>query len=397
MNRHFRIVFCAIIYYLMVSSCSPNHSKGTFGYDLSFLEQHQEVIILKSDNDKSQLIVLPELQGRVITSTSNGLKGDSYGWMHYDLIASGQFEEHYNPFGGEDRFWIGPEGGQYSIFFKNGTEFTFDNWYTPAELDTEPFEVVNQSDFDVSFYKKMELTNYHGYTFDIEVNRTVSIFNKMQIEKDLNINLGKIDYVGYQSKNEIVNSGTQAWSKKTGLLSIWILGMYMPSENTTVILPYKNSLNLNTSYFGTIPDEKLTINDKHVMFKGDGTCRFKLGLPPENMMPYIGSYDAKREMLTIVSYSFDNDSTYVNSAWSMQEEPYKGDVINSYNDGPLENGNQLGPFYELESSSSAKELKPQESIMHIHKTYHFQGEKNDLNVISKQLLGKDLNELKYQQ
>ena len=30
-------------------------------------------------------------------------------------------KEHVNVFGGEDRFWLGPEGGQYSIFFVKGT------------------------------------------------------------------------------------------------------------------------------------------------------------------------------------------------------------------------------------------------------------------------------------
>jgi hypothetical protein len=28
------------------------------------------------------------------------------------------------------------------------------------------------------------------------------------------------------------------------------------------------------------------------MYKGDGTARFKLGLPPQNVVPYVGSYDA---------------------------------------------------------------------------------------------------------
>jgi hypothetical protein len=40
-----------------------------------------------------------------------------------------------------------------------------------------------------------------------------------------------------------------------------------------------------------------------------------------------------------------------------KKEPYKGDVINSYNDGPLEDGSQLGPFYEIEASSPALGLK----------------------------------------
>lgn len=392
MTWYFKILIC-LNCCMLLASCSTEYPKGAFGYDLQFLKEHQEVVLLESNNGDSRLIVLPELQGRVMTSTSNGLSGNSYGWMNYDLLASRKFEEHINTFGGEDRFWMGPEGGQFSIFFKEGTEFIFDDWYTPKEIDTEPFDVVDQNDTAVSFYKKMQLVNYHGYTFDIEVNRTVTILDQNQIAKKLDANLTDIKTVGYQSNNEILNIGTEKWSKETGLLSIWILGMFTPSEKTTVILPYKDSLALNTSYFGDIPPERLTITDTHVMFKGNGTRRFKMGLPPQNVMPYIGSYDADKQVLTIVSYSFESDTTYVNSEWKKQEMPYAGDVINSYNDGPLDNGEQLGPFYELESSSSTRELNPTEAIRHIHQTFHFEGDKMALNKISKKLLNLDLNDL----
>lgn len=392
MKSYVNILLCSACF--LLASCAPKHTEGSFGYDLDFLNQHMEPITLQENNGKSQLIVLSELQGRVMTSTANGLKGNSFGWMHYDLIASGKFEEHINPFGGEDRFWMGPEGGQFSIFFKKGSEFTFENWYTPRELDTEAFDIVSQSHKEVRFFKKMHLVNYHGFEFHIEVNRSVSILGKQQLENDLELQIpDEVDFVAYQSNNEILNAGAQSWNKETGLLSIWILGMFMPSETTTVILPYKDSLALNTSYFGSIPPGRLTITDKHVLYKGDGTYRFKLGLPPQNVKPYMGSFDAGKQMLTIVQYSFFGDSTYVNSLWKLQDFPYAGDVVNSYNDGPLENGNQLGPFYELESSSSSRELEPGESIQHIHKTYHFEGPLEALNEISKQLLGKDLNDL----
>lgn len=369
--------------------------KGTFGYDLDYLKKYQQVITLKENDGNSQIVILPELQGRVMTSTSTGLEGNSYGWMHYDLLASGKFEEHINPFGGEDRFWIGPEGGQYSIFFKKDAEFVFDDWYTPAALDTESFDLVSQSSTEVTFKKEMQLVNYQGFEFDIKVNRTVSIFDKASIEQDLGLTLNdKIDFVAYQSDNEIVNTGSQAWSKETGLLSIWILGMYIPSDNTTVIIPYKNELALNTSYFGEVPAGRLTTTDKHILFKGNGTARFKLGLPPKNVEPYIGSFDADKNMLTIVSYTFDGKPDYVNSEWRYHEEGgYQGDVINSYNDGPLGNGDQLGPFYELESSSHTEALQPGSSIKHLHKTYHFEGDTQSLNVISKAILNKDLTEL----
>ncbi|HEY6978588.1 MAG TPA: DUF6786 family protein, partial [Chitinophagaceae bacterium] len=85
---------------------------------------------------------------------------------------------------------------------------------------------------------------------------------------------------------------------------------------------------------------------------------------------------------------------YVNSKWELQKEPFKGDVVNSYNDGPLQDGSQLGPFYEIESSSPASELKRGEVQEYRQITCHLQGDYNSLRELSKQLLGVELNDLK---
>ena len=89
--------------------------KGTFGYDLDFLEKQGNIIVLSGNDNKAQIIVSPEYQGKVFTSTAEGLEGKSFGWINYDLLESDTILDHMNAFGGEDRLWIGPEGGQFSI------------------------------------------------------------------------------------------------------------------------------------------------------------------------------------------------------------------------------------------------------------------------------------------
>ena len=88
-------------------------------------------------------------------------------------------------------------------------------------------------------------------------------------------------------------------------------------------------------------------------------------------------------MLTLVTYNQPKTHAgYVNSMWELQDEPFKGDVVNSYNDGPAEPGAKpLGPFYELESSSMAAALDPGEKISHVHRTFHLQGSEADLDPI----------------
>ena len=78
----------------------------TFGDDLEFLRQHNDVILLASGN--AQVAVVAAYQGRVMTSTSGGLGGLSFGWLNYEHIAASERVPHINVFGGEDRFWLGP-------------------------------------------------------------------------------------------------------------------------------------------------------------------------------------------------------------------------------------------------------------------------------------------------
>ena len=89
-------------------------------------------------------------------------------------------------------------------------------------------------------------------------------------------------------------------------------------------------------------------------------------------------------MLTLVQYTRPADATsYVNSMWEIQREPYQGDVVNSYNDGPPAPGKPpLGPFYELETSSPALSLAPGEHYTHVHRTFHFVGPEAELDRIA---------------
>lgn len=373
-------------------------TKGSYGYDLAFLKKHTQAIELQ--NGSARVIVSPEYQGRVMTSSADGEQGLSFGWINYDLIASGEILEQINPVGGEERMWLGPEGGQYSIFFKNGDSFDFSNWSTPACLDTEVFDVAEVNQTSAVFTKSVELTNYSDFTFCFDIKRSVDVLNNQLVQNTLNIDYAEqVKVVAYQTVNQLTNTGTNDWQKDSGLLSIWMLGMFNPSAEVTVIVPYKRNVEsdyiVKDDYFGKIPDNRLVEQDGIVFFKGDGKERGKIGIPPQRALPVIGSYDALNKVLTVLKCEIpENNTDYVNSAWELQEHPYKGDAINSYNDGPLEDGSQMGPFYELETSSPALALKRGETASFKQTTVHFKGEENELNAICQKLFKVSLHQVK---
>ena len=56
----------------------------------------------------------------------------------------------------EDRFlWLGPEGGQFGIFFPPTAEFIFDEWLTPAAIDTEVYKVTAHDVADVGTQQRV--------------------------------------------------------------------------------------------------------------------------------------------------------------------------------------------------------------------------------------------------
>ena len=373
-------------------------SKGTYAYDAAFIKKYSSHPV-ELQNENMKVLLSADYQGRVMTTTATGDSGNSYGWINYELIASGKKKKQFNAIGGEERFWLGPEGGQYSIYFKKGDSFNIAHWQVPAVVDTETYDIVQSSKSSVTFSKTAVLTNYSGKTFNLDIKRTIDLLNKNTVEKKLQITIpSNVNYVAYESTNKIKNTGTNEWKKDSGLLSIWLLGMMNPTLQTKVVIPFipgsESKSYITDNYFGKISPDRLLIKDSVLFFRCDGKSRGKLGISPVIAKPVAGSYDFEKDVLTILIPEVHNGEPYVNSKWEIQKEPYKGDVINSYNDGPLADGTQLGPFYEVESSSPVKELKPGDTEEYHQLTCHFQGDYSALKELAKKLLFIDLDEVK---
>ncbi len=392
-----------IVFMTATASPLPGTGAPTFGEDITFLQKHTGIIVLSDASGRARVAVSPAWQGRVMTSTASGEGGPSFGWINRELIASGKTGPHMNAFGGEDRFWMGPEGGQFSIFFAKGAKFEFEDWQTPAAFDTEPFKVASRSATRAAFTSEFPLTNYSGTRFEVAVRREVRLLDASAAWKRLGVEPSQgISLVAYETDNTITNKGKNTWKKETGLLSIWILGMYNPSPSATVVVPIKAGpasdlgVKVTSDYFGSIPPERLVVEDNVVFLSADGRFRSKIGIGPRRSKAVLGSYDADNKVLTIVQFSQPPGVTdYVNSLWKLQDDPYRGDAANSYNDGPPAPGAKpLGPFFEIESSSPAAALAPGKSLTHVHCTMHLSGAEAELDKVARAKLGVSLDGIK---
>lgn len=389
---------------------TPTSGSGPFADDVNFMKEHTPIVLLK-DGDAA-VAIAPDYQGRVMTSTFDRKDGPSFGWINRPVIekglmpveeAKGKLEQHIYIFGGEERFWLGPEGGQYALYFEPGDKFEFSDWKTPAAIDTEPYKLVKKTATTATFKHDAELMNFSGFVFEMGIERTVTLLDTDASAELLGVEMPEgVKLVGYETDNRITNTGDKAWMPETGLPSIWILGMYNPSPKTTVVIPFKKGgekvlgPKVNDTYFGKVPEDYLRVERQKLFFKGDGTRRGKIGISPQRTKGIAGSYDADGQVLNVVTYNVqDAPSGYVNSMWELQKEPYAGDVINAYNDGSPEPGAApLGPFYELETSSPAAALNPGETMRHVSRTFHIQGSEADLDPLSRRLLGAKLESIK---
>ena len=308
-----------------------------------------------------------------------------------------------NVFGGEDRFWLGPEGGQYSLYFAPGVVFDLEHWQVPEPLDWGGWDAANQSAASVQFRKRLTLTNYSRTTFAVDVERAIRVLPVAEIEKVLGVRFGPdVRSVAFESSNSVTNAGSSAWQRLRGSYD-WILGMFPPSPETTIVMPFVSGPEaklgpiVNDAYFGKVPADRLAIANLSsvIFFRGDGQYRSKIGISPSRARSVVGSYDAAHRALTLVQFNRPEDvRPYVNSMWERQREPYKGDAINSYNDGPPSPcAPPLGPFYELETAP-ALSLAPAERYTHPHRTAHIIGPEAALDRIAREALGVGLDDVK---
>ena len=376
-------------------------SKNSYSRDVEFLRSHAEVIEI-SAADGSAAAIVPEYQGRVMTSTLAGADGASYGWINADFISSGISSPVFNNYGGEDRFWLGPEGGQYALWFTRGDSFDMERWKTPAGFGAGAFDVTDRTADSVTMARQFQVKNFSGAVFDCLLKRAVTALGAPAAAESLGAAIpGALDMVGFESVNTLTNAGSSPWARDSGLVSIWILGMFKPLQRGKVIVPFNSGdeaalgRKVTTDYFGPLPAERCKVHDDHLLFACDGSFRSKIGISPARARDVLGSFDPQGGVLTIVQFNLPQAPTerpWVNSLWEIQDAPLAGDVVNSYNDGPV-GGAQLGPFYEIETSSPAAELDSGDSITHVHTTLHFSGDPAALNELSTTVLGVDLTDI----
>ena len=242
----------------------------SFDDDVAFLAAHGTVKVLTAENG-GRIAVSPSYQGRVMTSAV-GAGEPSLGFINKAFITEGKTATQFDNYGGEDRFWLGPEGGQFALYFAPKAPFSFDHWQTPHGFQEGAWEIANETASGVTFKRALSVTNYQNKKFDVEVEREVSLITPEHAADRLGLSVPEgVRWVGFSTTNHLKNTGASAWTEASGLLSVWILGMFAPVPGTRVIIPFEPKAKgeiVNDRYFGKVPAERLLVqNEGYLLFQ----------------------------------------------------------------------------------------------------------------------------------
>ena len=376
-----------------------------FGQDLKFFSQYKSDVLILGEGD-SLVAVSPKYQGRILTSTFGGVEGPSLGWINHELLADNKIGLQTYQVGGEDRFWVGPQGGDYSIFFPQGASFSSENWRAPAGFSLDPWKLVASSKTQAKFEKNADFENAKGQRFVVRAEREITVLNRSQVSEILGIEIpSTVKLVGFQSFNKLTNLGKSKWTINSGLLNISVQSCFNANKKVRVFIPYRAG---EVSQLGEIVredfmdesatgDGRMLIDPSYISFNADGRKMAGFGVSAKRSEGIVVSYDAKNQVLTVVLYIKPADSTraYLRNSWRGNTARFNGDAISVYNNGPLAKTSVVAaPFYEISTHSPALSLDAGKSQFHIQRTFHFGGSEYDLGLISYKLTGIAIGQLR---
>ncbi len=378
----------------------------TYRQAKDFLAHHTSVVELTNDQG-ARVAVCPQWQGRVMTSTCDGLDGPSFGFINRAFIEAGREDPHFNNKGAEDRLWLVAGRRHVQSLVQAWSRADVRQLVHPAGIQSRAVRgcgragrlaVPHEPAHEAKEHGRHRVRP-HGHA-RCPAARCVRFAARFGSRCAKIVSRPGVKMVAYETVNTITNQGP-AMSKEKGLVSIWILSMLNASPKTVIVVPYRAGAEselgpvVKSDYFGTVPPERLKITPEAILFSADANYRSKIGTSQQRAKNILGAVDFQNGVLTLAQFTMPDDPAkvdYLNSMWGLpQAHPYSGDVANAYNDGPLAPGKPgMGNFCEIESLSPALALKTGESLSHHHRTIHIRADRQTLAELARQTLGVDL-------
>ncbi|HBT77509.1 MAG TPA: hypothetical protein DEB39_11455 [Planctomycetaceae bacterium] len=401
---------------------------------LDYLESKTKVFELYNQLG-ARVAICPEWNGRVMTSTADGIDGDSFGLIRVGDIEAGMSQGPYNFFGGEDQFTLSPEGGPFSLYYAvdpDESAIRKNQVAIPVGFTEDAFEVDRGTQgSSLRMRRTIRMRNLAGAQFDLDVFRTARLTADHELVAIFGDTvaavLGQQDlsYVSYQTSTSIINRGAPI-AKSSGLVSIRARSMFNSTANHVILVPFKPGEEerfgsaVCVDFFGMPPRGRLRILPEVALLCANGKYRCQIGVSRKRVLPYLGAVDFRNGVLTLVTFNLPQspmEYEYLSNEYcetvsnttcdfirtreyyleqmlanpSEETAPlYAGEVVRAYSNGPSgPNDRSTCPFYEFNTFSPAFELQRSEMISHHQYTTHINADRLTLEFLLRSLLNAD--------
>ena len=331
---------------------------------LSFLAQKTSVIELY-DQLGGRVAVAPEWHGRVLTSTCDGLKGNSFGCINVRAIEADRFEY----FGGEDQWTISPR--------------------------VHSFAVESIKENKAVLQRTLQITDAFGKLVELNIQRSISLLNCRRIGDCFGdavadaLEQEDVSVVGFRTEN-IVRS-----KESTHIVSRQ-QGMFNGSPHAFVIVstPPKNVElknfeseqesfpdDVDIDYLGSAPHGRIRHLPQALLLRADGVGRCQITMPYSLSPSILGAVELQFGTLTLWTFDLPGNSDE--------------DRVRIYNSGPS-HAYELdwAAQYEINCFSRARQLQPEESLIYCQRTLHLTADDNTLDGLVQDIFDVPLKEIK---
>ena len=390
MKSLFKFLFFIFIIFIFVS-CQKKKESGEVKLQLSkinglisALKINGRAITLVNDNQV--LVISPEMGGRIMGVSTEGIEGRNLFWVNTDIAKDG-FLQADVPFvnSGGHRTWIAPE----DAFYLDDN----DEWFVPKVMDPGEYKVVESTEKTVVLSNKFSIKNKQQDEYNLELRREISLIEDPPISSSELPEGTK--FAGYKKIHSLKNLSQNVIGEDIPFVGLWSL--IQINSPGTIIVPMNPPKNGKKGYRGYEPNfesllpERISLSDNILSVKIDGKRREKVGISPESAkgcIAYLWKKDEEEGVLFVKKFYIDPDGIYLDGPWGVKRE--NGDAIQMYND----DGN-MGGFSEIECHGPAKILQPEEVESHTLEIYIFTGSLDNLKTVGSKIMGVDLNKIQY--
>ena len=320
---------------------------------LNYLAQKTSVIELY-DQLGGRVAVCPEWNGRVLTSTCDGLDGDSFGCVNVQAMDI----ECYEDFGGEDQWTISPF--------------------------VHSFVVEDIKDHKAVLQRTLQMNDANGALVEFHLSRSISLLRRRRIGNLFgdavadSLEQEDVSVVGFRTENTVK-------SQEKAHVASRQRGMFNASPHTFVIVSTPpegfawEPFPVEIDYLGGSPHGRIRHLPLALLIRADGHGRCQTTIPFSAAPPIFGAVELRFGTLTLWTFDLPDNT----------EE----DVIRIYNSGrPHAHELDGAVYYEINCFSATQKLQPESALTYRQYTLHISADNQTLGTLIQQIFDVSLKQ-----